>query len=68
MRILYERSRLQLPLLTMFGGRDRLVRAPAGPSSPATHTLTGVGHAGHEEAPALANALLLPFLAPWRMR
>ncbi len=63
----YERARLKLPMLTMFGGRDRLVREPAAGSPwPATHMLTGVGHAGHEEAPDLVNALLLPFLTPWR--
>ncbi len=67
----YERARLKLPMLTMFGGRDRLVKEPdpgqaGGAVWPATHTLTGVGHAGHEEAPELVNALLLPFLAPWR--
>lgn len=67
----YERARLKLPTLTMYGGRDRLVREPearsgAGTAPSATHLLTGVGHAGHEEAPELVNALLLPFLAPWR--
>lgn len=64
-----ERARLQLPVLTLFGGRDRLVShggAPSGDGWPEMHLLTGVGHAGHEEAPALVNALLLPFLEPWR--
>lgn len=67
-----ERESLRLPLLTMFGGRDRLVRdalalgtgSMGGQSE--TRLLTGVGHAGQEEAPALVNALLLPFLEPWR--
>lgn len=68
----YERARLTLPILAMYGGRDRLVREPdsgsaAGAAWPAAHTLIGVGHAGHEEAPELVNALLLPFLAPWWM-
>lgn len=67
----YERARLKVPVLTMFGGRDRLIREPDAKSStvaawPTAHLLTGVGHAGHEEAPELVNALLLPFLAPWR--
>lgn len=65
-----ERASLRrLPLLTLFGGRDRLVGHSAHPSGdgwPEMHLLTGVGHAGHEEAPALVNALLLPFLEPWR--
>lgn len=71
-----ERSRLTMPVLALFGGRDRLVAArvpgAAGPdaghvgAAGEVHLLAGVGHAGHEEAPELVNALLLPFLLPWR--
>lgn len=64
----HERSLLDLPLLTLFGGRDRLVRDSGlgGAGWSESHTLSGVGHAAQEEAPALVNALLLPFLEPWR--
>ncbi|MHB1223113.1 MAG: alpha/beta fold hydrolase [Gemmatimonadaceae bacterium] len=64
-----ERASLRLPLLALFGGRDRLIGhagPPSGGGWPEMHLLTGVGHAGHEEAPTLVNALLLPFLEPWR--
>lgn len=71
-----ERARLRegegTRLLMVYGERDRLVRRSAGreEGSGGTHArevvLDAVGHAAHEESPAVINALLLSFLAPWR--
>ena len=71
------RERMRIPLLVVYGSRDRVVlRADAEPreaaqaaaetSGPAeVHIVEGAGHATQEEAPEEINRLLLDFLAPW---
>ena len=72
-----ERERLHVPLLTIYGGRDRVVRRAAEPAEAAAESVASAdagsrvaiiadaGHAAQEEAPDEVNRLLLEFLRPW---
>jgi pimeloyl-ACP methyl ester carboxylesterase len=72
------RTRMRLPMLVVYGSRDRVVlRADAGPMAAAeaaaevagpaeVRIVAGAGHAAQEEAPGDINRLLLRFLEPWR--
>ena len=74
-----ERARLRMPLLVIYGGRDRVVRrggdepaeaaAEAAASADAgaqVRIIADAGHAAQEEAPDEVNRLLLDFLRAWR--
>ena len=76
-----ERERLRMPLLVIYGGRDRVVRRggdePMAAAAEAAATadagaqvriIADAGHAAQEEAPDVVNRLLLDFLAPWAAR
>jgi pimeloyl-ACP methyl ester carboxylesterase len=76
-----ERERLRMPLLSVYGSDDRVVRSVAGRRAMGAaealadvggqveaHVIVGAGHAAHEEAPDEITRLLLAFLAPWGER